>query len=140
MINYLNMAKLIRSAIECAYKIGTVCLNMGELDKVPEFLTCNPKGEENFPRHCPLEDGIKKNIECFDILCPYVEDTKVVDRRKCKYFLNKEDRRNYCDYLTTKCECIGINCGHFESKHLLKNNVHEGTIPLSKQWQQENNE
>jgi hypothetical protein len=56
------MAKLIRSSIECAYKIGTICLhnhNHGQ----PTLLECNPKGEDNFPVNCPLEDGYTKHIE-----------------------------------------------------------------------------
>ena len=54
------MAKLIHSHIECGYKLMGMCLHetMGRHKLLSAKIQCNPMGEENFPRCCPLEDGI----------------------------------------------------------------------------------
>jgi hypothetical protein len=64
------MAKLIRSAIECAYKIGDVCLYPPKNDlhlnnQMLIVSMCKPIDEENFSKNCPLENGIMvlTNIE-----------------------------------------------------------------------------
>jgi hypothetical protein len=55
------MSKLIHSAKECAYKIGIVCLHPPKWDSTTHTLSqCDPKGEENFPHICPLEEGLSK--------------------------------------------------------------------------------
>ena len=56
------MAKLIRSHNECGYRLMGLCLHdtMGKHKLLSAKTPCNPKGEENFPKCCPLEEGITK--------------------------------------------------------------------------------
>jgi hypothetical protein len=61
----MSMAKLIRSHNECGYKLMGMCLyqTMGMHKLLSAKNQCNPVGEENFPKCCPLPDGIElKNI------------------------------------------------------------------------------
>ena len=57
------MAKLIRSSIECGYKLMGLCLHdsIAKRKLVSAKTQCIPKGEENFPKYCPLEDGYTKS-------------------------------------------------------------------------------
>jgi hypothetical protein len=49
------MAKLIRTADECGYRVAhQACLHPHWKGKIHP---CKPKGEDNFPGCCPLEDG-----------------------------------------------------------------------------------
>jgi hypothetical protein len=50
--NINNMAKLIRSSIECAHNIQKICFHDPSHLKL-----CICEEEQNFPKACPLEDG-----------------------------------------------------------------------------------
>lgn len=50
------MARLIQSHVECGHRLRGYCLySKSILDNPPK---CNPKGEDNFPKTCPLEVGV----------------------------------------------------------------------------------
>lgn len=52
------MAKLIRSAVECAHKLGSRCMYHGfGMGEQAPFETCICIDEQNFPDNCPLEEA-----------------------------------------------------------------------------------
>jgi len=121
------MAKIIRSSIECGWKVGTLCLhNYDQHSKHAgsPFLSCDPKGEENFPSHCPLEDGmsLERNSEkaSLSFLMRHNHGNPRRTRQQCVYFGSGTISKNNCTNGYFRIvgsmvypKCKGVKCGHF---------------------------
>jgi hypothetical protein len=49
------MSKLIRTPSECAHNFKNICFY-----EPNHIKSCIPKNDENFPKYCPLEEGVTK--------------------------------------------------------------------------------
>lgn len=114
------MAKLIRSAIECAYKIGQVCIYP------PKITACITVNEQLFPDNCPLETGvsIEDHLTHLNTMAQrHIDKENLMitipkrNRKNCHWHLLVYDVYGRCTHPTrNESFCIGVKCGYFTVK------------------------